>query len=186
MAVTQAKAWTYTTGGYPSALRLSSITPPSKNEVKANHILVRIRSAALNPVDIQIMNLVAWSIPLPMLTAEKTMCSDFSGTVLQGGEGSGFSEGDEVLGVAMKPFNPCGGTLSEVADLDLTSTCVIKKKSDWTFNQAASLPCVFLTARTSIERVAPYVEPSASKRVVILGGSSSCGIYGVQLAKKRG
>lgn len=121
-----------------------------------------------------------------MLQAEKTMCSDFSGTVLQGGEGSGYAEGDEVFGVAMKPFNPCGGTLSEVADLDLSSTCVARKKKDWTFNQAASLACVFLTARTSIERVEPYVNASTSKRVVILGGSSSCGIYGVQLAKKRG
>lgn len=186
MSVTQCKAWTYTSGGYPSALRLSSITPPSKNDVKPKHILVKIHSAALNPVDIQIMNLPFWSIPLPMLTAEKTLCSDFAGTVIQGGEGSGFSEGDEVLGVAMKPFNPCGGTLSEIAHFDLSSTCVIKKKKEWTFNQAAGLPCVFLTARTSIERVAPYVESSSSKRVVILGGSSACGLYSVQIAKQRG
>lgn len=186
MAATGARAWVHTSGGYPSALQLSSITPPSKDEVKPNHILVRIHAAALNPVDIQIMNLPIWSIPLPMLTAEKTLCSDFSGTVIQGGGNSGFAEGDEVFGVAMKPFNPSGGTLSEVAHLDLSSTCVVKKNPAWTFNQAASLPCVWLTARTSIERIAPYVEASSSKRVVILGGSSACGIYCIQIAKKRG
>lgn len=108
-----------------------------------------------------------------------------TGTVIQGGEDSGFTEGDDVFGVAMKPFNPCGGTLSEIAHLDLSSTCLTKKKNDWSFNQAAGLPCVWLTARTSIERIAPYVEPSSSKRVVILGGSSGCGIYGVQIAKNR-
>ena len=167
-------------------MRLSSITPPSKNEVKPNHILVKIHSAALNPVDIQIMNLFLWSIPLPMLQAEKTMCSDFAGTILQGGEGSGFSEGDEVFGVNMKPMDPCAGTLSEIAHLNLASTCVVKKRKEWSFNQAAGLGCVWLTAKTSVERIAPYVDPTASKRVVILGGSSACGIYGVQIAKKRG
>src|ERR1700761_495253 len=123
MASTQCKAWTFTSRGYPSSLRLSSITPPSKNEVKPNHILVKIHAAALNPVDIQIMNLPFWSIPLPILTAEKTICSDFSGTVIQGGEGAGFSEGDEVFGVNMKPFNPCSGTLAEIAHIDLGSAC---------------------------------------------------------------
>jgi NADPH:quinone reductase-like Zn-dependent oxidoreductase len=173
-------------GGYPSTLRLSSITPPSKNEVKPNHILVRIHAAALNPVDIQIMNLPFWSIPLPMFTAEKTICSDFSGTVIQGGEGSGFSEGDEVFGVNMKPFNPCSGTLSEIAHIDLGSACVIKKPKDWSFSEAAVFGCVFLTARTSIQRVESYVDSSTSKRVVVLGGSSACGIYTILIAKKRG
>jgi NADPH:quinone reductase-like Zn-dependent oxidoreductase len=173
-------------GGYPSSLRLSSITPPSKNEVKPNHILVRIHAAALNPVDIQIMNLPIWSIPLPMFTSEKTICSDFSGTVIQGGEGSGFSEGDEVFGVQMMPFKPCAGTLSEVAHIDLGSACVIKKPADWSFREAAVFGCVFLTAKTSIEKVKSYVDSSTSKRVVVLGGSSACGIYTILLAKKRG
>lgn len=186
MATTQCKAWTYTSGGYPSSLRLSSITPPSKNEVKPNHILVKVRSAALNPVDIQIMNLFVWSIPLPMLTAEKTTGSDFSGTVIQGGEGSGFVEGDEVFGVNMKPMSSCSGALSEVAHIDLGSACVAKKKEGWSFNQAASLPCVFLTAKTCVANVEPYVEPTTTKRVAILGGSSACGMYAVLLAKKRG
>lgn len=186
MASTQCKAWTFTSGGYPSSLRLSSITPPSKNEVKPNHILVKVKAAALNPVDIQIMNLPLWSIPLPMLTAEKTICSDFSGTIIQGGEGSGFSEGDEVFGVNMMPIKPSAGALSEIAHVDLGSACIIKKPKDWSFSQASGLGCVFLTARTSIDRVKDYVEPSTSKRLVVLGGSSACGIYTVLLAKKRG
>ena len=114
------------------------------------------------------------------------MCSDFSGTVIQGGENSGFSEGDEVFGVNMKPMSPCAGTLSEVAHLEIGPTCLAKKKKEWTFNQAAGFGCVFLTARTCIERVASYVHSSTTKRVAILGGSSACGIYGVQIAKKRG
>lgn len=121
-----------------------------------------------------------------MLTAEKTTGSDFAGTVLQGGEGSGFSEGDEVFGVNMKPMNPCAGTLSEVAHIDLGSACVAKKPKEWSWNQAASLGCVYLTAQTSLASVREYVEPTASKRVVVLGGSSATGIYTILLAKKRG
>lgn len=121
-----------------------------------------------------------------MLTAEKTVCSDFSGTVIQGGEGSGFSEGDEVYGVNMKPFNPCSGTLSEISHIDLGSACVIKKPKEWTFREAAGFGCVFLTARTSIDKVESYVDNSTSKRLVVLGGSSACGIYTILLAKKRG
>jgi NADPH:quinone reductase-like Zn-dependent oxidoreductase len=97
------------------------------------------------------MNLFLWSIPLPMLTAEKTTGSDFGGTVLQGCEGSGFSEGDDVFGVTMKPMNPCAWTLSEIAHIDLGSAAVVKKPKDWTWNQAAGLGCVFLTAQTSID-----------------------------------
>jgi len=75
MASTQCKAWTYTSGGYPASLRLSSITPPSQNEVKPNHILVKVHAAALNHVDIQMINLTwLWSIPLPILNREKTVC----------------------------------------------------------------------------------------------------------------
>ena len=121
-----------------------------------------------------------------MLTAEKTLCSDFSGTVIQGGEASGYAEGDEVFGVNMKPFNSCAGSLSEIAHLDLGSTCLTKKPKEWSFNQAAGFGCVWLTAQTSIAKVAPYVEPTTSKRVVTTGGSSATGMYTVWLAKHRG
>ena len=45
---------------------------------------------------------------------------------------------------------------------------------------------MFLTAQTRIASVADYVEPTTTKRVAILGGSSACGIYTFLLAKKRG
>lgn len=121
-----------------------------------------------------------------MFTAEKTICSDFSGTVIQGGEGCGFSEGDEVYGVNMKPNDPCSGTLSEIAHINLASACVVKKPKEWTFREAAVFGCVFLTAQTSIKNVEPYLNASTSKRLVVLGGSSATGIYTILLAKKRG
>jgi NADPH:quinone reductase-like Zn-dependent oxidoreductase len=132
------------------------------------------------------MNMPIWSIPLGPFTAEKTICSDFAGTVVAAGENSSFGEGDEVFGVTLKPFAPCGGTMSEMSLINLDNACVIKKPKEMTFVQAAGLGCVFLTARTCIEHVQAYVEPTSSKRVVVLGGSSSAGMYTVYLAKQRG
>jgi hypothetical protein len=48
MATTQARAWTFTTGGFPGAMKLSAITPPKKEEVKPRHILVKIKAAGLS------------------------------------------------------------------------------------------------------------------------------------------
>ncbi|SMQ46437.1 unnamed protein product [Zymoseptoria tritici ST99CH_3D1] len=186
MATTESRAWTFTTGGYPQALKLSSATPPTKEQVKPKHVLVKIKAAGLNPVDVQIMNMPIWSIPIGPLTAEKTLCSDFSGTVIAAGEGADFVEGDEIFGVTLKPFAPCGGTMAEIAHINLDNACVVKKPREMTFVQAAGLGCVFLTARTCIEHCIPYVEPNSSKRVVVLGGSSSAGMYTVYLAKQRG
>jgi hypothetical protein len=48
MATTQARAWTFTTGGFPAAMKLSTITPPKKDEIKPKHILVKIKAAGLS------------------------------------------------------------------------------------------------------------------------------------------
>ena len=132
------------------------------------------------------MNMGVWSIPLPMFKGEKTVCSDFSGTVTVAGVSSGFNEGDEVFGVSLKPNNPCGGTLSELAHIDLATACVLRKPKAWSFVQAAGLGCVWLTARTCVEQCVPYVDKTQSKRVAVLGGSSSAGMYTVYICKQRG
>lgn len=59
MATQGAKAWTYT-AGYDT-FQKSSIYPPRAKEIKilgnTPHIPVEINACALNPVDIQMMNL---------------------------------------------------------------------------------------------------------------------------------
>ena len=181
MAVSShAKAWTYTSGGYPSSLHLANIQPPERPA--PGHVLVEVKACALNPVDIQIMNLPFWS--LPYLSYEKTACSDFSGTILAAPPESMWKAGDEVFGVNMAPFMPASGTLSEVAHVNEAKTTIVKKPTEWSHKQAAGLGCVWLTARTCIELVGPHVKDT--KRVVVLGGSSATGMYTVMLAKKRG
>jgi NADPH:quinone reductase-like Zn-dependent oxidoreductase len=62
---------------------------------------------------------------------------------------------------------------------------VLKKPANWSWDQAAALPLVWLTARTSIARVEPYMT-SAEKKLVVLGGSSATGMYTVHIARQRG
>lgn len=192
MSTSEARAWTFTSG-YPKSLQITKIHPPIANDIKGlgttAHMLVKINACALNPVDIQIMNLPTWSFSFTLLNADaakpKTCACDFSGTIIAGGR-TGFIQGDEVMGLTMKSFAPYGGALAEMAEFNMENTVAIKKPKGWSHSQAAAMPLVWLTARTCIEKVARYVEDSQSKRLAVLGGSSSTGIYTILLAKKRG
>jgi NADPH:quinone reductase-like Zn-dependent oxidoreductase len=129
------------------------------------------------------MNLPIWS--LPYMASPKGIGKDFSGVVLAAGVESGFEKGDEVFGLFMSSKY---GTLAEVAVVDVSQKAgeavVLKKPESWSWNQAAALPLVWLTARTSIAGVEDYM--TSSKKVVVLGGSSATGMHTVYLAAQRG
>lgn len=188
IATQPAKAWTYT-NGYPKSLQQTTVYPPRESDIKGlgttPHMLVKIHAAALNPVDIQMMNLPIWNIPTKGYKAPKTCGCDFSGKVRAGGR-TGFIQGDEIMGLTMKPFDEAGGSLAELAQFNMENTVAVKKPSGWSWAQAAAVPLVWLTARTCIDQVASFVEETKSKRVAVLGGSSAVGIYTILLAKRRG
>lgn len=188
MSTQEAKAWTYT-GGYPSTLKLSTIHPPTASDFKDDgsepHMLVKIQACALNPVDIQIMNMPVWNQPWNALYGKEKGCvNDFSGTVITGGQ-TGFKDGDEVFGLTLKPYAPNGGALAEIADLSTANSLAISKPKEWSHEKAAAISLVWLTAKACIESVAKYVDESKNKKVAILGGSSSTGIYTIILAKRK-
>ena len=189
MATQEPKAWTYT-GGYPKTLKQSTINPPTASSLRDSkddpHMLVRIHACALNPVDIQIMNMPTWRYPWnPWYGEGKGTGNDFSGTVIAGGK-SGFKEGDEVFGLTLQPYAPHGGALGEIADFSTGNALAVLKPKEWTHQKAAAISLVWLTAKACIDAVAKYVDSSKSKRVAILGGSSSAGIYSIMLAKRKG
>ncbi|KAK8028940.1 hypothetical protein PG991_005996 [Apiospora marii] len=176
------EAWTYTNGGYPAALQKTTI-PPYKAPLKPEQLRVRVKAASLNPVDAQLMGNPLWPyIPAAVIRANKGVGEDFSGVVEEAGTSSGFKVGDEVFGVA--PFLP-EGTLQEVVQIDVKSSVVLPKPADWSWEQAAAVPLVWVTAQTCIARAAAWV-PIHGGKIAILGGSSSCGIYAAYIAKQRG
>jgi NADPH:quinone reductase-like Zn-dependent oxidoreductase len=171
------KAWTYTTPSYPQCL--SQTTLPTPESLSPTEIQVQIKAAALNPVDIQLMNVPLWS--LPYLNFTKGIGGDFSGIVLKAGQESGFDIGDEVFGLTMSPKI---GTVAEIATVDTKVSSVLKKPKEWSWGQAAALPLVWLTAKTCVACVEPYV--GESKKVAVLGGSSATGMYAIYLCRQRG
>jgi reticulon-4-interacting protein 1, mitochondrial len=182
MAEPKVKAWQYTTTAYPDTLQLGETTPVAAP--LPDHVLVQVHAAALNPVDIQLMNLPINNIP--GLNSPKIPARDFAGTVLAAGEGSGFEKGDEIMGFTNGQDG--SGGLTEVAHLNTQKGAFIKKPKDMSWVQAASLPLVWLTARTSVEKCVPFMKASnpADNKVVILGGSSATGLYTVRIARERG
>ena len=97
------KAWTYTHEGYPSALKLSNIPAPST--LSSTELHVRVKAAALNPVDVQLMNIPLWPyLPSYVIAPEKGIAEDFSGVVEAAGEDSGFKAGDEVSTIGAPYF----------------------------------------------------------------------------------
>jgi reticulon-4-interacting protein 1, mitochondrial len=94
----QFKAWSYCTSGYPSALALKPIELPPFPKEKEIHI--QVQAAALNPVDIQLINLPIWN--LPGLRHQKGIGEDFAGQVIAVGSGvTNWKIGDQVWGFTM-------------------------------------------------------------------------------------
>ncbi|KAG9694891.1 NAD(P)-binding protein, partial [Aureobasidium melanogenum] len=179
-AVSLIKAWTFTHEGYPDALRRSALASPPRPAPTELH--VRVQAAALNPVDIQLMNFPVWKyLPSPWISPDKGIGEDFSGIVEAAGKDSGFDVGDEVYGIT---FTLTGGTLQEVIAINTKTSVVVKKPKDMSWEQAAALPLVWLTARTTIAHVESHIKSSG--RLTVLGGSSAVGMYVLRLASQRG
>lgn len=89
------KAWTFTHEGYPHAIHKSALPAPFRPSATELH--VRVKAVALNPVDIQLMNLPIWKyLPKFVAPLEKGIAEDFSGIVESAGKDSGYEVGDEV------------------------------------------------------------------------------------------
>nr|POF26017.1 protein yim1 [Quercus suber] len=190
----EVKAWTYT-GGYPATLHQSTITINPRTNITNQAttikdklpLVVRIHTAALNPVDIQLQNLPSHKYPWSAsYNTEKGTGCDFSGTVVEGSD-AGFNEGDEICGVTLNAAKDSNsGALGQIAEFDPAATVAVLKPKKWTFEQAAAVPLVWLTAKQCVESVASFVESTPGKRLAVLGGSSATGTYSILLAKKRG
>jgi NADPH:quinone reductase-like Zn-dependent oxidoreductase len=181
------QAWTFTHGGFPKALHRIDM-PIDAEPLKSNEIRVRAKAASINPVDAQLMGFPLWPyIPNFVVPANKGVGEDFAGIVEEAGAASSFKQGQEVLGIC--PFVP-GGVLQEVLRLNTTTSVVVPKPADWSWEQAAALPLVWITARTAIAAVERFVASHAKDgkdgKLVVLGGSSSSGMYAVHIAAQRG
>ena len=128
-------------------------------------VLVRVHSAAINPVDYKAPKIILG--PIAGL--------DFSGVVESVGTSvTQFNKGDEVYGKVK-------GSLADYAVAN-PDEIAIKPKSI-SFAEAAAMPVTYLT---SLQALRDYGGLKENGRVLVIGASGGCGIAALQLAKSMG
>jgi len=177
--------------GDASVLRYEDISDPV---LRKDQVLVRVRACALNHLDLWVRKGLP-GIPLPHILG-----SDIAGEIVEIGEYvSGFTKGQRVLLAPMVFCSRCAhctsGNQNQCADFTVLGNRVdggncefiaipavnaipIPEDLDW--NQAASVPLVFLTAWHMLVGRA-NVRPGQT--VLVLGAGSGVGIAAIQIAR---
>lgn len=169
------KAVTYDRFGGPEVLAMRDVSVP---EPDRGEVLVRIRAAAINPLD--------WKIREGRMTLlagrkfPKRTGIDFSGIVEVCGPGVvGLKPGDAVLGHT-RPFGTAQGTFGEKCIARARD--VLRKPSRLTDIEAAAAPAAGLSALQSLR----HCRVAEGRRVMLIGASGGMGTFAIQIAKAHG
>jgi NADPH:quinone reductase-like Zn-dependent oxidoreductase len=177
--------------GGPEVLRYEDIPDPKPRK---DQVMVRVRACSLNHLDIWVRK------GLPGVKLPHILGSDIAGEVAEIGEyATGFKVGERVLVAPMVFCNRCakcaaglhnycrefavlgngvdGGNCELIA---VPAVNVIPIPEGLDFNQAASMPLVFLTSWHMLVRRAGIRQ---GQTVLVLGGGSGVGISAIQIAK---
>ena len=143
---------------------------------KENEVLVKIYSAAVNPLDNMIIRgevklIVPYKIPL-------VMGNEFSGVVEKIGTSvSRFNIGDRVYG--RMPLSKIGA-FAEYAAIDENALAIVPEY--FTHDEAATVPLTALTAMQAFE----IMNVKAGESIFISGGTGSLGAMAIPIAKSLG
>uniref|UniRef100_K3WBZ9 Enoyl reductase (ER) domain-containing protein n=1 Tax=Globisporangium ultimum (strain ATCC 200006 / CBS 805.95 / DAOM BR144) TaxID=431595 RepID=K3WBZ9_GLOUD len=148
--------------------------------LKPTHVRVKVVNAGLNPFDFKVAEYGAhWFPSAPSDEAPFVVGFDAAGVVVEvGADVTGFKVGDAVyLETPIDDF----GTVAEYICVD--AQYVAPKPTNLDFAEAAGVPIVGLT---SYQALLGRGALKAGERVLVLGGSSATGMFGIQLAKALG
>jgi NADPH:quinone reductase-like Zn-dependent oxidoreductase len=170
------QAVSYTCYGGPEVLTVAEIEKPVP---AAGEVLVRVRAAAVNPLDWHYMRGSPYIMRLGSglgAPDRPRLGVDFAGTVEAVGAGvTRFQPGDAVFGGKF-------GALAEYVTLSADGA-VVPKPASMSFEEAGSLPIAGLTALQAL-RDGGRVQPG--QKVLINGASGGVGTFAVQIAKAMG
>src|SRR6266545_6638796 len=160
--------------GSPDVLKLEDVEKPVPND---NQLLVRVRAASINPLDLTIRG--PWLIR-PILGMRKPKDTrlgvDYAGVVEAVGKNvTQFKPGDEVFGGK-------NGALAECVCV-LADRSVVLKPANMTFEQAAAVPVAAITA---LQGLRDKGKIQTGQTVLINGASGGVGTFAVQIAKSFG
>ncbi len=162
--------------GRPDVLEVAELPVPRPGH---GEVLLRVRAAGINPVDVGI---VATPLPfVPGLRLPAVPGWDVAGAVVMCGQDvTDLGVGDEVFGLARFPLlGP--GTFAEYAAVPATD--LARKPPGLPWDQAGALPLVSLTAVQAFDAVGG-IKPGS--RVLIEAAAGGVGHVATQIAKAAG
>ncbi|TMW59249.1 hypothetical protein Poli38472_004318 [Pythium oligandrum] len=145
-------------------------------------VRVKVHSTAMNPADYKMVEFGAAMSPTqPTPETPFRLGFDVAGTVVEVGSAvEDVIPGDAVFGMSYVSFGP-NGTFAEYVDVEATH--LAPKPSNMTFNEAAGVPGVGLT---SYQALTTHGNVKIGQSVLILGGTTGTGLFGIQIAKALG
>src|SRR5207253_1519474 len=173
------KAIVYRNYGSPDVLRLEEIEKPTAGD---DEILIKVRAAAVNPLDLLFRGT---SYMVRMITGlrkpkDTRLGVDVAGQVEAVGRNvTQFKLGDAVFGT-------CKGAFAEY--VCTSESALVLKPDNVTFEQAASVPIAALTALQGLRLggLGDKGQIQAKHKVLINGASGGVGTFAVQIAKSFG
>lgn len=170
------KAVYYESFGGPEVLRIGERPIP---EPAADEVLVQVAAVGVNPIDRRLRNgelQEFFTRDWPIIPGW-----DVSGRIVAVGVGvSGWREGDEIVGLAFT-WTLHHGTYAEYAPVKAAS--IAPKPKELSFDEAAALPLVSLTAWESL---AEYADLQPGQTVLIQAGAGGLGSIAIPVAKHLG
>ena len=173
---TPMRAFVYCDYGPPDIVRLATIEKPVASD---GEVLIRVRAAAVNPLDWHYVRGVPYVMRLDSglrKPASMRVGVDFAGTVEAiGGGVTRFKPGDDVFGGRT-------GAFAEYVVMR-EDRPLVRMPPGVTFEQAASLP---IAAVTALQGLRDKGAVRAGQKVLVNGASGGVGTFAVQIAKHLG
>ena len=162
--------------GTPDVIRMAEVDTPA---VPADGVLVRVRAASVNPVDLfalsPVRHLSRW-VGARGKPQSEVIGHDFAGTVAAVGDAvTRFHIGDDVFGSQ-------AGAFAEYVSV-AEGAGIVHKAAGVSFVDAAAVPVAALTA---LQAVRDHGRLRAGQRVLVNGASGGVGHFAVQIAKALG
>jgi NADPH:quinone reductase-like Zn-dependent oxidoreductase len=169
------RAFFYEEFGGPEVMRVADLPDPGPRE---NEVLVAVRASSVNPLDFKMragsLRLLVGS-HVPRITG-----ADFAGEVVAAGAGAGvFRPGERVFGFTNAFARQQGAHAERVAVPARQMRPIPKSLS---FEEAAALPCVALTAISGLLNAAPL----EGRRVLVNGAAGGVGHLAIGVARAYG
>lgn len=170
------QAIVYNCYGAPDVLQQVDVIKPRP---AADEVLVKVESAAVNPLDWHYMRGTPYLMRFVSgfgKPNDPRLGTDFAGIVEAVGAGvERFKPGDEVFGAG-------SGAFADYLVIQEDRALALKP-SNLTFEQAASLPVAAITA---LQALRDKGEIESGQKVLINGASGGVGSFAVQIAKSLG